>query len=522
MKNYRQAYALRDYSKALEILEKSSLKEEKRNILLWHLEKGSVALSLGNEDEAISHFQTSLDVIENLYTKSVSKKVVALMVNDTKDVFYGASYERSYAHYFLAKSLYARYLKTTNKLDLQGARAAILSWDSYFTDYQRSLSKPTLYSTDLMLKVFGGQIHEVSQIRSDKQIALQLYKDALKILETQGGIYPLFNKKAVEYTKHFEQKNKAEPKLFETTPEKADLEKFLHYKVLSLTKEIRGFEFEKEAKALKASSEVIKKAAKGAGNLVLVFEEGLIPQKVAKKFNFGIRGAIDKVESPAAKAFISTVGVSALTAFAMNKLNMVPEGASGAGNFIFAHDVTRLAVQEAAVAFELPTIESVPLVKRVELFILNDQGKIIRKAPLPVVSENGSIARVVLEEDIVSQYVKVGTRVALKHLVAIVSAMQVYQRLQKGSQNDLLAKTAALATYVTATKGIEYMEQADTRHWTTLPQALRMAEFKLKPGTYQVALAPYEGDKAPESPTKTIGKVQVPSTEKVISTFQLP
>lgn len=523
MKEYREAYAARDYVKASSILEKSVLKQDKKSLLLWHMEKGTVALSMGKEDEAIADFQAALDLIDKLFTTRLSSKAESLLINDASDEFYGSSYERSYAHYYLAKSLYSRYQKTGNKLDLQGARATILSWDSYFTELQRSASSKTLYSTDLMLKVFGGQIHEASEIRNDKQIALQLYKDALQILNTQGGIFSVFNKKNTEYIKRFQDSGKGDAKLYEATEARSDLIDFLHYKILSLTKDIRGGEFAKEIKTLKPSEAIKKKAEKGSGNVVLVFEEGLIPQKTGKPFNFGIKGAINAVDNSGAKAFIATVGTEMVTAFAMNKLGMVPERTASPGSFIFAHDVTRLAVQEAAVEFELPMIENVPLVQRLELFVLDDKGVVIKRGPLPIVSENGDIARVVLEEDVVSRYVKTGTRVAIRHIIAIVAAMKVYRSLMQGNDEsgDFLAKTAAMATYVGAAKGIAALEKADTRHWTTLPQALRMSELNLKPGSYKVAVGTYTGDKAPDSPSQVVGDFVVKDSGKSIFTFPL-
>lgn len=524
MKEYRTAFAARDYEKAAAILDKSELKKDQKSALLWHLEKGSLTLARGKEDEAINHFQTALDLIDKLYTTRLSSKATSYIVNDASDVFYGATYERSYAHYFLSKALYGRYLKKGNKLDLNGARAAIVAWDTYFTSVQRSADAKKLYTTDLMMKVFGGQIHEVSEIRTDKQIALQLYKDALQILDTQGGIFSFFNTKNIDYIRHFEKEGKPSSKLYVETPAREDLRDFLHYKILSLTKSVRGYEFDKEARRLKTKDRIRKKASNGPGNVVLVFEEGLIPQKVAKPFNFGIKGAVNAVDNPSAKKFIQTVGTEFVTAFAMNKLGMIPERTASAGSFIFAHNVTKLAVQEAAVEFELPMIEDVPLVQRLELFVLDDKGVVVDRNPLPVVTENGDIARVVLEEDVVSQYVKTGMRVALKHLVAIVAAMRVYKSLQKGNddQGDFLAKTAAMATYVGASKGIAALEKADTRHWTTLPQALRMAEFSLKPGTYQVGIANYALDKAPATPSKILGKFGVKNSGKSIFTFVLP
>ena len=514
MQEYREAFIALDFEKATSILEKSELKKDQKSLLLWHLESGTLALSKGMDDASISHFQGALDLIDKLYTTKLSAKLVSYLINDASDVFYGANYERSYAHYFLARAYYSRYLKQGKKIDLQAARATILAWDTYFVELGRSSSNKSLYSTDLMLKVFGGQIHEVSGIRNDKQIALQLYKDALQILETQGGIYSFFNSKSGEYIREFESKAKANPAFYAATLGQVDLKNFLHYKILSLTSDVRGSDFNLQVKDLKAAPEIVSQAKKPA-NVVLILEEGTIPAKVAKPFNFGIKGAINAIDDPKAKAFIKSVGTEFLTSFAMNKLGLIPTQTAGPGNFLVAHSVTKLAVSEAAIEFELPMIDNVPLVQRLELFILDDKGVIVNQRPVPVVSENGDLARLVLEENVVSQYVKTGTRVAVRHLIAIVAAMQVYQKLN-GQGGDFLAKSAAMATYVGAAQGIAALEKADTRHWTTLPQAIRMSEFQLKPGNYQVGIAAYAGEKAPGSPVKIVGNIVVKNSGKAI------
>ncbi len=522
MKAYRDAYALGNFEAAQEVLDKSVLKDEKKSVLLWHLEKGTIAYRRNDLDASISHFQRSLALIDELFTKRLSAKAASLLINDTSDVFYGASYERSYAHYFLAKALYTRYQKTGNKLDLQGARGTILAWDTYFTDLQRSSTYKTLYHTDLMMKVFGGAVHEVSDIKGDKQIALQLYKDALVILDKEGGIYSHFNSKNAEYVKdavaRLKEGKAPDDKFYAPTPAHDDLKNYLHYKILAVTKEVRGYDFQTTAKTLKASEAVIKKVNEGEPNVVIVVEEGLIPQKVGKHFNFGLKGAADQVKDPGAKSFIMNVGSAVIAQFAMNQLGMVPKNSASSGNFMFGYEATKLAAMEAAIEFELPMIETVPPVQRMELFIMNESGVVVKRGPLPVVSENGDIARVVLEEDVVARYVRTGTRVAVKHLVAIIAAYGVYQKLRSDSE-DFLAKTAAMATYIGASKGIAAMEKADTRHWTTLPQAIRMTEWKLPPGNYKAGIGLYSATKAPEAPAKILGDFVVKPSGKTLHTL---
>ena len=77
-----------------------------------------------------------------------------------------------------------------------------------------------------------------------------------------------------------------------------------------------------------------------------------------------------------------------------------------------------------------------------------------------------------------------------------------------------------MATYVGASKGISALEKADTRHWTTLPQAFRMMELNLAPGSYQVAISPKK-DVPNDQNMKILGNIQVVGSTKAIHTFKL-
>lgn len=519
---YRDHFFGGRFEKAREVLDKSELRRAQKSQLLWHLENGTLELTRQNETLAIQEFQSALELIDQLYTKKISAKITTFLVNDASDVFYGASYERSFAHYFLARSYYARYLKTLSPQDLQGARAAILAWDTYFAELQRSASIKTIYQTDLLLKIFGAQIHEVSEIRNDLQISLQLYKDGLKILETMGGAFSVFNKNSVAFIKAYEESlsndSKVPVEFYEPTAAHYDLKNFLHYKILSLTKSLRAGEFDQIAKSLKVEEAIIKKAKNSSPGTVIVLEEGLIPEKKPKVFDFGIKGAMDSVEGSSAKKFIATVGVEMLTIFAMEKLGLTPNKFDTAGSFVFAHDMTRVAVSEAAIQFELPMIEKSKPLDRMAIYITNEKNEIIHKEAFPIVSENSDIARLVLEEDVVSLYTRTGTRLAVKHILAIVAAMGVYNSLKE--QGEFLAKTAAMATYVGSSKGIAAMEKADVRHWTTLPLGLRMSEVSLPVGKYLVGIAPFQ-DQLPEKPLKSLGSIEVKNSGKGLHIFKL-
>ena len=84
------------------------------------------------------------------------------------------------------------------------------------------------------------------------------------------------------------------------------------------------------------------------------------------------------------------------------------------------------------------------------------------------------------------------------------SEKQIFHFKLLWRRGEFLATTAAVASYAAMAKGISALEEADIRHWTTLPQAFRMEELRLPPGNYQLGVARYVEDKTPENPSKIL------------------
>jgi hypothetical protein len=84
----------------------------------------------------------------------------------------------------------------------------------------------------------------------------------------------------------------------------------------------------------------------------------------------------------------------------------------------------------------------------------------------------------------------------------------------------MLAKYAAVGSYVAATKGIAYSERADTRSWSTLPQTLRAVDMQLAPGVYKVELTRKPEQGGPQR-LRELGNIEV-TAQRAIFTYLLP
>jgi hypothetical protein len=78
----------------------------------------------------------------------------------------------------------------------------------------------------------------------------------------------------------------------------------------------------------------------------------------------------------------------------------------------------------------------------------------------------------------------------MKHLTAIVASYGTYKLLAKedDATSKFLARNAAVIQYLAASRGFAASERADTRHWSSLPQAVRLIDLQLPPGEYSLRL----------------------------------
>lgn len=513
MLDFRRSLELGEFSKAQDKLDKSVLKTDTNSKLLWHLEKGSLFLVQKDFDQAIEHLLESQRMIDEFYTIRLSKVAKSYLPFIGGEEFKGAGYERSLTYYYLSRAYYEKFLATGVRANLFSARAVILAWDSYFQALAREGYK-SLYRTDLLLKVFGAQIHEQIDSRNDQQIALQLYKDAVNMAPHFGGVFQYFNSTSKEFIAASESARGN--KNFSPTVGYQDFLDFLHYKILSLTYDLRRYEFDKMVKTLKASAEIVNRAKK-VSNVSILVEEGYVARKVPRVFNFGLKGAMDKIEDPKTKEAFRKHGAPIMGAFAMNVLGLYPKKAD-VGGVIFAHQVASLAATELAIQFEMPMMEETTPLKQLQLYVMDEQDKVVETRVLPLISQTSDLARLVLEEEAVWMYVEKGTRVALKHLTAIAAAYVLYQQI-KTPENDFLARTLALGSYVAAAKGIAYSEVADTRQWISLADGIRMQEFTLAAGKYRLGIgSTVKGIEA--KPSKILGEIEV-TKNKQLFTFRL-
>lgn len=482
----RNFYATGAYDQGLEFIEKSKYYQDKNERLLTLMEKGMIWHAKGDYEKSSLFLDEARALSNDLYTTSISKKAEKTLLNDTYDVFYGEIYERSLLHFYLSLNAILNYQKTKKRDDLFKARAEVLAWDSFLNSVKEDRLGRSVYKNDLLLKIYGAKIHEMIGTREDRNIALQLYKDAKDVLLKNYNTYPSFNQHYKDFKKDFEKLAKlsldeVKKKYIVESELQKNLKDFIDDNINRLTRPEKKNKTMKEIKTL----------------VTLVLEKGLIAEKVADKSFYSLD-------------FLAKEPLIAL--FAADVLGLLPSPNSyNPGGAYVGIVVASAALQNIGIGFELPKVINTDVPKKLSLVVLDKDNKEILVKEVPLINPMGDIAEEAVFESSAWTYTRTGFRLATKHGTAIAASFATYKALGGGrKENDFLARNAAVLQYIGAAKAIEESEKADTRYWSTLPNEIRIVDLELNPGLYQLEIR--------QSPTEkiTLGSVEVPAQDSPV------
>ncbi|RLA63014.1 MAG: hypothetical protein DRQ89_08040 [Epsilonproteobacteria bacterium] len=451
----RNAHKMGLYDKGLEYLKDSKNYQRKESRLLLFLEKGLLEHSKGNYKLSIADFEQARDIYKSLYTSSLSKNAQLLIANDNYDHFFGETYERSLIHFFLALNhilLHQKIdlAKNEKRRHLFAARAEILSWDSFLSEHIGEKKGRSVFKNDLLARVFGGLIHEYVETKEDRQIALQLYKDAENILFKNYNAYQAYNKSYKKFVKNFDKLHQlpideVKNNYVSETSFQKELKEFLNYKIRGLSKKVKD-------------------------NVTIILQRGIIPEKVAKVeyFPLGTMMASSRYDQYNVQSFASRD----------LQLGYAPYNyPSYSSNY--------QAGGSLAIKFEVPIIKNVPIQEKISVNILDFHGQSLGEKKMVLISPMGGIAEQALAEGAPARNRRIGLRLGTKYVSAIMAAYATYKGLRK-KLGDGLAKMIAVGEFALASKMIQKSEKADIRYWSTLPNDIQIASFHLPPGKYRL------------------------------------
>ena len=517
-KSFRVKISKGDFKAGLEALKNKSIIEDKKSRILLYLEEARTLHALGLYQASNRLLYLAKSMREQAY-KRISQKLGSLVGNDNNQDYVGSLYEYSHLYFYLVlnhfmisqtgeqkafvfpeheKLIKPVEQKTLSKKEVRAeifrARANLLAWDSMLKSYKDDRLGKSVFKYDLLAKVFGGFVHEAIGTRSDQNIALKLYEKGVEVLERNYNGYPTFNKLFKKFNKDFAKFPRlgmaaVRKNYVEVNQYHKELQDLLVFKILSLTKKLRPGSLQKKIAKYRPSSAVKKKLkTKNQHQVCLIFQESLIPEMIADKYDIGLESAIKNSPS-GAKSFVANIGLRVLANFAATELGLIPQGRNSPGA-AFGVGLSAVAAYKAAISFELPKMDRRPNVDNFILIVKNQQGQKVKQVPVAIVNPIGDLAVEMVEKEAVTNYAKIGTRVALKYASAIAATYLTYKAINKKSKDGfaLFAKGAAVLQFLGLYKAIEKSEKADIRYWSSLPNSVQMAFVNLKKGKYKLTL----------------------------------
>lgn len=502
----RRYFVQKDFSKAEQYLESSSLKKEE-NKLLYLMDKGTLAYYQERYFEAAKVFNEANELVDRLYTKSVRELIASSIINDNTKTFYGSIFERSMLYYYKAMSFYQLAKKgsyqlkikkekgeeiVTKKLSPQGikrnldrVRSSLIAWNGFYDEMKQLRGAKTFLKDDYASRFYAATIHEALGTRKDLEIAFNLYKEVYDNFKLYAPTYKIFNDKFKEYNgelrDYFDKKIKKKAvKSRVLTKRYKETENYLKFKILDMAKKVRPSQYKRIGRKLKPTGYNYEEA-----NVLFQIEAKTINPTKGKDYVLNLRTAIDEIEDPNKKALINGIGVPILTAFAFGTLGLGYASHHGNVTVYHRHGAGEALAKEIGIEFELPDAE--PNTDKIYDQLILKQGEaVVETVSLAPINSLSDIAFVNAQERVSNSFNKRAARVGVKYALAILAAYTTYKQMEE--KNGLLAGPIAAGQYLLSQKAIKESEKADVRHWTTLPNLILSARLKLSPGSYKVYL----------------------------------
>ena len=449
--------------------------KKKKSRLLYYLNLGRIYHIHRQYHASNQALYRAKSLMQELYTQSLSKKAQALILNDQYDIYYGEKYEHSLVYFYLSLNHFMLWQrgqihpwlewedgelkKRDGKiLSAQERKNSLMAARAELLDWDSFLKEG---HSDILAKIYGGLVHETVNTRNDQQIALQLYKDALNLLKNQYKKYPNFRQ-----------------------PEKEKLNALLKEKIRSLTKK-----------------------TKPDNNITVILQSGQMPLKMAQKHYYSLEKAINR---SGVSGIVAQVGAAALTLFASKQLGLLPPPQDYSPQAVYSHlHLAEASIRSIAISFELPKIALAP--SATHTLVVSQKGNVFFKKNIPIASPLGDIAAQTVAQASLSRYGKVGLRLASKYAALIASTYTIFKK-----NDNPLARQAALLSFSAGSHLIGQSEKADLRHWSTLPQDIRILNFYLPPDNYEWKLY-----KAPDNPPIAQGSLSIKKEPTVLNIQEL-
>jgi hypothetical protein len=169
-----------DYNSAYKVVQQSKDTYAERNAVLYYLDEGIISHFAGHYRESNQSFSKAESIMDELYTKSISKEAASFLISDNTVPYRGEDFERAMVNLFMALNyvgmgswedgiVEAR--KVDNKLNLINS--------------QYEEGKKNVYNEDGFIRFLMGSLYELGEEFNDAFIS---YRKALEIYRNDYSV----------------------------------------------------------------------------------------------------------------------------------------------------------------------------------------------------------------------------------------------------------------------------------------------------------------------------------------------
>lgn len=366
-----------DYPAALKITQEEKFYDSEANQLLKTLDTGMTLYLNKDYAAALSSFENAKKISLDMRSKSLTKSAAAQVAGEGVADYAGEKYETSMLRFMIALTNYQLHMKDPNNTKYADGLLATAK------DWDAFVNNAEETYLDMMQKSWTAVVSPEKSAR--------MYADMNKIFKEA-------------------------------------------YSTLDSLK--KNSQNAKDFQAFTANGKESETA-----NLHIIFKEGLIQPKTAKKIKLPL-GAL--VNDPLYKILIGDEGI----------------------------------------LFELTTMNKPAAAESFDLVIKNAGGTVVQKKKMALISPLSELSYKQFKDSEKKRIVIKSARLLAKYTAAFATAKQAYDKAKEPFKN-----AAAVAAFKGATKAIAMSEYADTRYWEILPANIYQQKAALKDGNYTVELS---------------------------------
>lgn len=461
-KEINQKIARGDLGGALAQVEASKNKQySKKNAVLYYLDKGALLYDLRQYNESDIALAEADRLMEELFTRSISRGIGTVLLNDNTTEYGGEIFERAIMHTYRAMN----YVQQNNKDEALVEARRVTSFLSRYNQYMQGRSG---YKDSPFAQYLSAMLYEEAGEVDDARIAYDAFKKAssgnfsyLDSRASKSGMSPsnpgrkaqIMGRRGERPSSSRRRRNAALNNSFDDLMgEDSDSDGNTVEETRTTTANLPA-----SSDNLFGTPEYRDLARSGVGEIVLIHYNGPAPMKISKTF---------QVAWGTAQAYVAQSG---------DKLPVQYENAIRSG--FTRHSITVAYPEYTQQQYMIETSQ-----------MSTEDGNSVKSLLMEDIAKE---ARETLAAKKDAIWARAVARATIKFVIAEAAAeaarKAAEEAAKKNNDNPLFGLIGNLAGAAVRV-GAAATEIADTRGWTTVPAQIRLARMTAEPGTHNIKI----------------------------------